>query len=81
MKNKISKGLIVQIILLIILIIFVMLTIFNQAFLPIVDFIAGLTFFIIAYNKKNDYSKFMQIILILFGLIFISFGVFNIING
>ncbi len=81
MKNNLSKGLIAQISLLIILIILMFLAIFNHKFLPYADFTAGITFMVMAFNKRKDYTKIMQIILILFGLLFIGLGIFNIING
>jgi len=79
--KKLSKGLILQLVLLIILIILMILSIFKQVFLPYADFVAGVIFWTMAYNKNKDYSKFMTIILILFGILFIGMGVYNIING
>ena len=81
MKNNLTKGLIVQFVLLILLIIFMILSLFRNVFLPYADFIAGLTFIVMAYNKRKDYSKFVTVLLILFGVLFIGLGVFNIING
>lgn len=81
MKNNLTKGLIIQIILVIILIVLMILSIFNNVFLPYADFVAGIIFMIMAYNKRKDYSKFMTILLILFGILFMGLGVFNIING
>ena len=81
MKNKLSKGLIVQMILLIILIILMILAIFNHIFLPYADFVAGIIFIVMSYNKKKDYSKLRRIILIIFGLLFIGLGTFNFISG
>ncbi len=81
MKKNLSKGLIVQMILLIVLIIFMFMTIINHIFLPFADFTAGIIFIVMAYNKRKDYSKFMQILLVLFGLLFMGLGIFNIING
>lgn len=80
-KNQLTKGLIVQLVLLIILIILMVLSIFYKIFLPIADFVAGILFMVMAYNKKDQYKKPMLIALIIFGLLFMGFGVFNIING
>lgn len=80
MKN-LDTGLKVQLILLIILMILMVLAIFNKIFLPIADFVAGLTFGVMAYNKRESYSKFMTILMILFGVLFIGLGVYNLING
>ena len=80
MKN-LSKGLIIQLILLIILIILMILSIFNQVFLPYADFVAGIIFISMVINKNKDYSTFMKVMLILFGILFIGLGVSNIING
>lgn len=82
MKNQnMSKGLIVQLVLLIILVILMLFSIFYKEILPIADFVAGIIFMIMAYNKRNDYSKFMMVMLILFGVLFMSLGVYNFING
>ena len=81
MKNNLSKGLLIQLVLLIILIILMIVSIFHRAFLSYADFVAGITFFVMVFNKKKDYNKLKQIILIILGLLFISLGIFNIING
>ena len=80
MKN-LPKGLVVQLVLLIILVILMILTIINKMFLPYADFLAGVIFFVMAYNKKETYSKPMLITMIVLGVLFLGLGVFNIING
>ena len=80
-KNQMTKGLIIQTILLIILIIFMVLSVFWKIFLPIADFIAGIMFIMMAYNKRNAYTKFTLIVFIIFGILFAGLGVYNLING
>ncbi len=80
-KNQMTKGLIIQTILLFVLIICMLLSIFVKIFLPIADFLAGIIFLIIAYNKKQEYPKFILIIFIILAILFMGFGIYNIING
>ena len=81
MKNSLDKGLIIQMVLVVILIVLMILAIFNSVFLPFADFIAGVIFITMVYNKNKDYSMFMKILLILFGILFMGLGVFNIVHG
>ena len=80
-KNQMTKGLIIQTILLFVLIICMLLSIFVKIFLPIADFLAGIIFLIIAYNKKQEYPKFILIVFIILAILFMGFGIYNIING
>ena len=78
-KKKLPKGLIVQFICLIILIILVVWALFNRAVLPYADLVAAVTFFVMAFNKKEN--KGTMIALIVFGLLFILMAVGGLING
>ncbi len=81
-NERISTGLMIQFCLLIVLIILVISSFIWKWLLPIADIIAGLMFFIIAYNKRDFYKKkYIILFLITFGLFFIGLGVFNFING
>ena len=80
-KNQMTKGLIIQTILLFVLIICMLLSIFVKIFLPIADFLAGIIFLIIAYNKKQEYPKFILIVFIILAILFMGFVIYNIING
>ena len=82
MKNnqKLSKGLIIQIILLIGLIILMFLSFKWRGLLPYADILAGVIALVMAYNKKDD-KKYIPILLVVFGLLFIFLGGYNLING
>lgn len=81
-NGKMDVGLMIQFGLLIVLIVLVILSFFWKTFLPIADIVAGLTFMIIAYNKRDYYDKkYMIFFFIAFGVLFIGLGVFNLING
>lgn len=76
-----DKGLLAQVILLIVLIILMIISIFNKAFLGFADIVAGLLFFLMAYNKRNTFTKLIMIIFVIFGILFLLLGVYNFING
>ena len=78
-SQKLSKGLIAQIISLIILMALVIWSLFNRDILPYANFVAAITFFIIAFNKKED--KRQSIILIAFGIVFVFMAIGGLING
>ena len=78
-NRKLPKGLIVQFICLIILIVLVVWALFNRAVLPYADLVAAITFFVMAFNKKE--TKGTMIALIVFGILFILMAVGGIING
>ena len=80
-KKKMDKGLILQTVLLFILIACMFLSIFFKIFLAIADFIAGVMFIVIPYNRRKEYKKATLIIFILFGILFMGLGVYNLING
>ena len=83
-KQKIGKGLIVQFVLLIILIILMFLSFVWKDLLPYADLLAGTTSLVMAYNKKDELKKgkkYIPIILIVLGILFIFLGIFNFING
>ena len=79
-KQNLSKGLIIQFILLIVLIILMFLSFKWKEVLPYADLVAGVIALVMAYNKKDD-KKYIPVLLIVFGVLFIFFGVFNFING
>ena len=56
-KNKMDKGLILQTVLLFVLIVCMFLSIFWKVFLAVADFIAGIMFIVIPYNRKDEYKK------------------------
>ena len=78
-NENLNRGLILQFISLLVLIVLVMWTIFNKAVLPYADFVAGITFFIMAFNKKG--SKLTSTFCIIFGILFVLMGGWNIFNG
>ena len=79
-KQNLSKGLLIQFILLIILIILMFLSFKWKGVLPYADLLAGVIAFVMAYNKKDE-KRYIPILLVVFGILFIFFGVFNFING
>ena len=78
-NENLNKGLIVQFIALLILIILVIWTFFNKNILPYADFMAGITFFVMAFNKKG--SKITGVFCVIFGILFVLMGGWNIFNG
>ena len=82
MKNNqnLSKGLIAQFVLLIGLIILMFLSFKWKGLLPYADILAGIIAFVMAYNKKDE-KKYIPILLIVFGILFIFLGGYNLING
>ena len=81
MKNNLSKELVVRLVLVIILAILMLLSIFNQMFLPIADILAGFIFLLMAYDKRQANNKAFMLMLIICGVAFIIMGGFNFVNG
>lgn len=79
-NQNLSKGLIIQFILLIGLIILMFLSIKWKELLPYADILAGVIALVMAYNKKDD-KKYIPISLIIFGILFIFLGGYSFING
>ena len=80
-NENLNKGLIIQFVCLLILIVLVMWTLFNNDILPYSDFMAGITFFVVAFNKWKSEKKTLPILCIIFGICFIFMGGWNIFHG
>lgn len=71
-----------QLIMLVVLMIFLIISAFNSEFLKICEIICGIILFVIAYNNKTIYKRKSMTKIYLIGGIFMTFmGIWNIING
>lgn len=79
-NGNLSKGLVIQSICTLILLILVCVSAFNKKLFFLADLMAGITFFVIAYNKKNS-KKYIPVLCIIFGILFIIISIWSFING